>query len=53
VEWPVVDLRVDWSESPVAALGAIWEVFAPQIDDYVTRALDPRRAPNFAVPGDP
>jgi uncharacterized Ntn-hydrolase superfamily protein len=53
VDWPIVDLRVDWSEDPVAALAQIWEVFAPQIDDYVARALDPRRAPSFGVPGDP
>jgi uncharacterized Ntn-hydrolase superfamily protein len=52
VDWPIVDLRIDWSEEPVAALSTAWEVFAPQIDDYVTRALDPRRAPSFGVPGD-
>ena len=52
--WPIVDLRVDWSEgNPVAALGAIWDIYAPQIDDYVRRALDPVAAPRFGVPGDP
>lgn len=54
VTWPIVDLRVDWSDAdPVAALEAIWEIYSPQIDDYVRRALDPARAPNFGVPGDP
>lgn len=52
--WPIVDLRVDWSDSdPVAALWKIWDIYSPQIDDYVRRALDPAAAPRFAVPGDP
>ena len=53
VSWPIVDLRVDWTEEdPVAALNALWRLYAPQIDDYVRRALDPGRAPSFGVPGD-
>ena len=52
VEWPVTDLRVDWSDNPVAALHELWQVWAPQADDYVTRALDPRQAPSYGVPGD-
>jgi len=53
VSWPIVDLRVDWSEhDPLGALAAIWELYAPQIDDYVRRALDPAAAPTFGVPGD-
>jgi uncharacterized Ntn-hydrolase superfamily protein len=53
VSWPVVDLRVDWADDdPVSALDAIWRRYAPQIDDYVQRAIDPSRAPSFAVPGD-
>lgn len=51
--WPVVDLRVDWSEAPIAALCALWTEYAPQLDAYVTRALDPAAAPSFGVPGDP
>ena len=54
VSWPIVDLRVDWNEQdPLAALEAAWSVFAPQIDDYVRRALAPDGAPAFGVPGDP
>jgi uncharacterized Ntn-hydrolase superfamily protein len=53
VTWPIVDLRVDWSGAPVADLERIWEIYAPQIEDYVQRAVDPRRAPGFGVPGDP
>jgi uncharacterized Ntn-hydrolase superfamily protein len=48
VPWPIVDLRVDWSDTdPVAALGAIWDIYAPQIEDYVQRAIDPLHAPGF------
>jgi uncharacterized Ntn-hydrolase superfamily protein len=47
VSWPVADLRVDWHEAPVAELRALWGVWAPQLDDYVTRALDPAAAPAY------
>jgi uncharacterized Ntn-hydrolase superfamily protein len=49
--WPYVDLRVDWLDPacPVAALSAIWAVYGPQADDYVTRALNPAAAPGFPV----
>ena len=54
VPWPVADLRVDWHErDPIAALAEVWTIFKPQMDDYVTRALDPSAAPGFGVPGDP
>jgi uncharacterized Ntn-hydrolase superfamily protein len=53
VSWPIIDLRVDWrDEDPVSDLERIFAIYAPQIDDYVLRALDPARAPRFAVPGD-
>jgi uncharacterized Ntn-hydrolase superfamily protein len=52
--WPIVDLRVDWSAAdPVAELTALWGIYAPQIEDYVQRAIDPTAAPGFGVPGDP
>ena len=47
VSWPVADLRVDWHEAPVAELRALWGVWEPQMDDYVTRALDPAAAPAY------
>jgi uncharacterized Ntn-hydrolase superfamily protein len=51
--WPIVDLRMDWTEgNPVTELGAIWDLYAPQIDDYLRRAKDPAGAPRFGVPGD-
>jgi uncharacterized Ntn-hydrolase superfamily protein len=53
VGWPVADLRVDWTEDdPVAALAALWRLWRPQMDAYVTRALDPGAAPSYGVAGD-
>ena len=53
VSWPVADLRCDWTEDcPIAAIGAAWEVYKPQLNDYVRRALDPAAAPSYGVPGD-
>ena len=52
VSWPIIDLRVDWHDEPVTALGAVWQIYEPQIEDYVHRALDPAAAPTFGVPGD-
>jgi uncharacterized Ntn-hydrolase superfamily protein len=53
VPWPVADLRVDWTEDdPIEALAKLWEIYSPQLDAYVQRALDPRAAPSFGVPGD-
>ncbi|MER7411376.1 MULTISPECIES: DUF1028 domain-containing protein [Streptomyces] len=53
VGWPVTDLRVDWSDGdPVAELGALWERWQPQEEDYLRRALDPADSPGYGVPGD-
>jgi Uncharacterized conserved protein len=53
VPWPVADLRVDWTEAcPIAALADLWRLYAPQLEDYRTRALDPASAPSYGVPGD-
>ena len=50
--WPLVDLRSDWDEEPIAALRAIWQEYQPQMEDYVTRAVNPSSAPSYGVPGD-
>lgn len=51
--WPFVELRIDWTEDcPIAMLERAWAVYAPQAQDYVKRALDPRTAPSYGVPGD-
>lgn len=53
VPWPVADLRVDWHEEcPIEELAKVWGVYKPQLDDYVTRALDPNAAPSYGVAGD-
>ena len=52
--WPLVDLRVDWEDDgPVGRLRELWERYEPQMQAYVTRALDPAAAPAYGVPGDP
>jgi len=54
VSWPIVDLRIDWSDAdPIADLQRLWYLYEPQVDAYVQRAVDPRAAPGFGVPGDP
>jgi len=50
--WPWAELRIDWSDAPIAELRKAWKVYAPQAEDYVTRALDPTAAPSYGVPGD-
>ncbi len=51
--WPVVDLRCDWTEGcPIAEITKAWGVYKPQIEAYVQRAIDPREAPSYGVPGD-
>lgn len=53
VSWPVADLRCDWTEDcPIEAVATVWEVYKPQLDAYIQRALDPRTAPSYGVPGD-
>ena len=51
--WPIVDLRVDWAEEdPIGQLDGLWQAYRPQMQDYITRALDPTAAPSYGVPGD-
>lgn len=53
VSWPVADLRCDWSEScPIENIATAWDIYQPQLAAYVQRALDPRDAPSYGVPGD-
>jgi len=50
--WPCAELRIDWTEDcPIAMLETAWTVFEPQMANYITRALDPRTAPSYGVPG--
>jgi uncharacterized Ntn-hydrolase superfamily protein len=50
--WPVTDLRVDWDDEPIERLAQLWELWKPQAEAYVNRALDPDAAPSYGVPGD-
>lgn len=53
VSWPVADLRCDWTDDcPIEALASLWDIYKPQLAAYVQRALDPRTAPSYGVPGD-
>lgn len=53
VSWPIVDLRCDWTEGcPIAGITNAWSIYKPQIEAYVQRAIDPREAPSYGVPGD-
>lgn len=51
--WPIIDLRVDWADNdPIGQLDGLWQAYRPQMQDYLTRALDPTAAPSYGVPGD-
>lgn len=50
--WPICDLRVDWDDAPIARLRSIWTEYEPQMDAYLTRALNPGVAPSYGVLGD-
>ncbi|MEJ0019535.1 MAG: DUF1028 domain-containing protein [Acetobacteraceae bacterium] len=39
--FPLIDLRIDWHDRPISALRVLWEMYAPQVNDYLLRALDP------------
>jgi uncharacterized Ntn-hydrolase superfamily protein len=53
VAWPVAELRCDWSEDcPIENIATAWQVYKPQLDAYLQRAIDPREAPTYGVPGD-
>ena len=52
VSWPLTELRIDWDDDPITKMFAGWEIYAPQIDDYITRAIQPEEAPAYGVPGD-
>lgn len=52
LSWPVADLRCDWTEDcPIEATATLWDLYKPQLEAYVQRALDPRAAPSYGVPG--
>jgi uncharacterized Ntn-hydrolase superfamily protein len=53
VAWPVAELRWDWTDDcPIENIATAWNIYKPQLDAYVQRAIDPREAPSYGVPGD-
>jgi uncharacterized Ntn-hydrolase superfamily protein len=53
VSWPIADLRCDWSEDcPIEQLARLWDIYKPQLESYVTRAINPLNAPSYGVAGD-
>ncbi len=55
--FPLVDLRVDRLQNPVPGLRALWNAYAPDVREFVIRAVDPERAappgPDRAAPSGP
>jgi len=51
--WPIADLRCDWTDGcPIEELARLWDIYKPQMESYVIRAINPAGAPSFGVPGD-
>jgi uncharacterized Ntn-hydrolase superfamily protein len=43
--FPLVDLRVELAPQPLAELRFLWEIYQPQLELYVRRAIDPDSVP--------
>ena len=43
--FPLVDLRVELDRNPLSELRFLWELYRPQVDFYVQRAVDPDSIP--------
>ena len=43
--FPLVDLRVELDPQPLAELRFLWELYQPQLELYVRRAIDPDSVP--------
>jgi uncharacterized Ntn-hydrolase superfamily protein len=44
-DFPLVDLRIELDPQPLTALRFLWELYQPQAETYVQRALDPDNVP--------
>ncbi len=44
-DFPLVDLRVELDPQPLVALRFLWELYQPQAETYVQRAIDPDNVP--------
>lgn len=52
LSWLFIDLRVDWSNKPIADLRDALTIYEPQAEAYVLRALNPSQSLSYGVPGD-
>jgi len=43
--FPLVDLRVDLAPEAISALRTLWNAYAPSVEEFVTRAVNPDGAP--------
>jgi hypothetical protein len=43
--FPLVDLRVELAPQPLVELRFLWELYRPQLELYVRRAIDPDSVP--------
>lgn len=44
--FPLVDLRVELDRNPLTERRFLWEMYRPQVDLYVRRAVDPDSIPH-------
>ena len=49
VPFAAIDLMVDYSEVPIRDLRLMWTLWAPMVDGYVQRCLDPAKSPPAAA----
>jgi uncharacterized Ntn-hydrolase superfamily protein len=48
--FPLVDLRVDWHDQPIAELRSLWNRYAREMGAFMLRALDPDNPMASATP---
>jgi uncharacterized Ntn-hydrolase superfamily protein len=48
IPFPAIDLRADFSATPIAELRNLWKTFDPMVEGYLQRALDPANSPPAA-----
>lgn len=49
VPFAPIDLRIDYSDAPIADLRTLWTRWAPMVDGYIQRCLNPASAPPTAA----
>jgi len=49
VPFTPIDLRIDFSETPIADLRRMWTAWEPMVEGYIQRCLDPENSPAAAL----